>query len=144
MSSTIKLWCFILLLPFFAAIGHDFYANYLADNQKKTKLEAFEIDPASYQISDLGYLFVTYTPDLFDAAREQVGEETWKKYADPVLRQYTFVIALVPAAIFYAYLFIARLFGLYPFGGTFKQKRTDSEDMFKKRDIESKFKYKRR
>ena len=148
MSGTVKLWCFILLLPFFAAIGHDFYANYLIDPQKKAKLEAFDIDPQAYQLSDLGYLLVTYVPEAYENSRLMVGEESWTKYVDPVLREFTFVVALVPAAIFYLYLILAKLFGLPPFTGVRLGRTSEPtgkyDGVFKDRDKEANFKYKRR
>lgn len=143
MSGTIKLWCFLLLLPFIAAMGHDFYANYLSDNDKKAKLEALDINPEEYQASDAGWLFLTYTPDLYEMARDTAGEEIWKNKIDPVLRQNTYVLALIPAALFYIYLILARIIGFYPFGRGFNQK-TQKADIFQKHEIGSKYKYKRR
>ena len=115
MSSTIKLWCFLLLLPFFAVVGHDLYANFLSTDARKTQLEAFDIDPTAYQGSDLGYLLVKYIPGPYENARSALGEDKWTQWVDPVLRQYSFMVALVPALIFYVWLLIARIFDIWPF-----------------------------
>lgn len=148
MSGTVKLWCFILLLPFFAAIGHDFYVNYLSDPEKKARLEALDIDPQAYQVSDLGYLATNYAPGLYNDVRGALGEANWKEYGDPVLRQFTFVAALIPAALFYIYLILARLFGLPPYQGwRFGKMKPDKGPYggaLKDFDREEKFKYKRR
>ena len=101
MSDTVKLWCFLLLLPFFLVVGHDLYANYYADEGKRTRLEAFDIDPTAYQSSDLGYLVVKYLPGVYENLKSAVGEENWIKWADPVLRLYSFVVALIPALLFF-------------------------------------------
>ena len=151
MSDGVKLWCFILLIPFFAAIGHDLYANFYKNEENKTRLEAFEIDPNVYQGSDLGYLLVTYTPDLFTAARDTVGEETWVQWIDPILRLYTFVVALVPATLFFIWLLISRIFDIWPFAGSGGERaairgdrKSGKTDPLDRRNAQTQFKYKRR
>lgn len=148
MGSSIKIWCFILLLPFFAAIGHDFYISYVANPEQKARLESLDIDPNAYQVSDFGYLITTYAPGIYDGTRAMLGEEQFKHYADPVLRQFTFVVALVPAALFFVYLLLARLLGLPPYRGwrLGRQVPVNSqyEGVFKDHDRENKLKYKRR
>jgi hypothetical protein len=118
MSDSVKLWCFLLLLPFFAVVGHDLYANYLSDESKITKLEAFEIDPSAYQGSDIGYLIVKYMPALYENGKIMIGEETWVKWVDPILRLYSFVVALVPALLFFIWLLISRIFDIWPFAAS--------------------------
>ncbi len=148
MGGSVKLWCFILLLPFFAAISHDFYVSYMVDPEKKARLEALDIDPEAYQVSDFGYLFVTYVPDLYENSREVIGDTNWKNFVDPVLRQFTFVVGLIPVGLFLIYLALARLIGLPPYRGwrLGRQMANNSpyEGVFKDRDRDDKFKYKRR
>jgi hypothetical protein len=116
-------WLFVLLIPFLLAIGHDVYANYWLDEERKAKLEAFDIDPTAYQSSDIGYLLTEYTPDIYVTAKDMVPEESWQKWVDPVLRQYTFVLAGIPAVLFSLWLLIARIFDSGPFsGGTSSRK----------------------
>lgn len=145
MSGGIKLFCFLLLLPFLAAIGHDLYAAYYSDPEKVAKLEALDIDPQSYQVSDAGYLLVHYAPKFYEDARLTVGEETWVKYLDPILKQYTFVVALIPAVIFYLYLLFAFVLGIPPFSsGKFNKKTLPNQDSYERRNTETTFKYKRK
>lgn len=143
MSDGAKLWCFLLLIPFFAAIGHDLWANYYATPEQKTRLEAFEIDPAAYQGSDLGYLLVTYTPGLYENARTLIGEAFWVKWIDPVLRLYTFVVALVPFLLFAVWLLISRIFDIWPFAGPAMARKAAGQT-YESRNRETQFKYKRR
>ena len=144
MSGGAKLWCFLLLIPFFAALGHDLWANYYATQEQKTRLEAFEIDPTAYQGSDLGYLLITYVPGIYENARTLVGEESWTKWVDPVLRLYTFVVALVPAILFAIWLLISRIFDIWPFAGTAPASRQkQSKDMSERRNAGESFKNKR-
>ena len=117
MSDGVKLWCFLLLIPFFLAVGHDVYVNYLSTPEQKTRLEAFEIDPKAYQSSDFGYILINYTPNYYENIRAVVGEPTWVKWVDPILRLYTFVVALVPALLFFIWLLISRIFDIWPFSG---------------------------
>lgn len=143
MSDGAKLWCFLLLIPFFLVIGHDIWANYYSTDEQKAKLEAFDIDPSAYQVSDFGYLLVTYTPGFYENARTVVGEDVWVKWIDPVLRLYTFVVALVPFAVFALWLFISRIFDIWPFSETRKIKKSP-DNTYEQRERGTQFKYKRR
>ncbi len=115
MSNSLKILCFLLLIPFLAAIGHDLYANYGRDPEAQAKLTALEIDPKSYKSSDFGYIFTHYTPKQYEVVRAKVSDRNWNAYIKPILSQYTFVIALIPAALLYTYLILARIIGLPPF-----------------------------
>lgn len=143
MSGGAKLWCFLLLIPFFLALGHDLWANYYSTQEQKTKLEAFEIDPTAYQSSDFGYLLTTYIPGAYENARTTLGEEAWIKWVDPVLRLYTFIVALAPALLFAVWLLISRIFDIWPFAGRAPVK-TASNDIAQRRNAGGDFKYKRR
>lgn len=145
MSGGIKLFCFLLLIPFFAAIGHDVYVAYYSDPAKVAKLEALDIDPQDYQVSDAGYLLLQYAPNFYEDARVTVGEEKWVKYFDPILEQYTFVVALVPAVLFYLYLLFAFVLGIPPFSsGKFNRAKEPHMDSYERRGTETTFKYKRK
>ncbi|PZQ47666.1 MAG: hypothetical protein DI551_03070 [Micavibrio aeruginosavorus] len=144
MSSGAKLWCFLLLIPFFAALAHDIYGSYMNTPEKQTRLEAFQIDPTGYQNSDLGYLFTTYVPTFYENVRDLVGADRWIKWVDPVLKQYTFVVALVPAVLFYIWLLISRIFDIWPFSGQARRVKSAAKDMSARRNEGAQFKYKRR
>ena len=146
MSDTVKLWCFLLLLPFFLVVGHDLYANYLSDEEKIAKLEAYDIDPNAYQSSDLGYLVVKYIPNVYENGTALIGEDRWAKWIDPVLRLYSFVVALAPALLFFVWLLISRIFDIWPFSGSVGSSRGD-KDMYGRKKMApqtGQFKYKRR
>ncbi len=146
MSDSVKLWCFLLLLPFFLVVGHDLYANYLSDESKKTKLEAFDIDPSAYQSSDLGYLIVKYVPNAYEKGTALIGEKNWSTWVDPVLRLYSFVVALVPALLFFVWLLISRIFDIWPFAGARPMARKDvyGRKTTNQAQPAGQFKYKRR
>jgi len=145
MSGNVKIVCFLLLIPFFAAIGHDLYLAYFDDPAKVAKIEALQIDPKDYQVSDAGYLLKEYAPGFYDSARQSIGEETWLRYIDPVLQQYTFVVALVPAVLFYLYLLFAFVLGLPPFAtGKYNKGKAPNMDGYERRNTETTFKYKRK
>lgn len=146
MSDTVKLWCFLLLLPFFLVVGHDLYANYLSDADKKARLEAFDIDPNAYQSSDLGYLVVKYIPSVYENGTSLIGEANWAKWIDPVLRLYSFVVALAPALLFFVWLLISRIFDIWPFSGSLPSGRGEKDVYGRKKNAApaGQFKYKRR
>ena len=143
MSDGAKFWCFLLLIPFFLSIGHDLWANYGAGG--KMRLEAFEIDPQAYQGSDLGYLFVRYMPGTYEKARTIAGEEFWLKWVDPVLRLYTFVVALVPFTLFAIWLLIARIFDIGAFSDPGPARRAPpTQNIREMRHANKQYKYTRR
>ncbi len=149
MSNGIKIWCFLLLLPFFGAAGHDIYANYFSTPEKKAEFEALAIDPADYQVSDLGYILLTYQPELYETAKQTVGEDNWVKRVDPVLQLPSMVATLIPFGIFLGWLLIARILSIWPFNrGTsiFKSKRgIEMDDNITKHSSSGKkFDFKRR
>lgn len=99
----------VALAPFLLAVGHDFYANFLASPEQQHRLEAFQIDPKSYQNSDFGYIVMKYLPNQYWAARGMFSSEDWEKWVDPVLRLYTFVVALIPAALCLIWIFVSMI-----------------------------------
>lgn len=145
MSGGIKLLCFLLLIPCLAAIGHDLYSAYFSDPAKVAQLEALNINPEDYQVSDAGYMLLKYTPEFYESSRTIIGEHAWLSYVDPILKQYTFVVALIPAALFYLYLLFAFVLGIAPFSsGKFNKKNAPHMDTYERRNTESTFKYKRK
>ncbi len=141
MKENIKVWCFIVLLPFFIAVGFDLYSNYLSSADQKARLEAFEIDPKAFQSSDFGYVLLKHAPDQYYMAKDMIGEPTWGTWIDPILRLYTYVVALLPATLFFIWIFVSRMFDAGPLavGAVSKNGKGRSEG---KKDIQ--FKYKRR
>ena len=144
MGERFKIWFFVALVPFFFAVGYDFHANFMTTEEQKNRLESFQIDPKSYQNSDFGYVVMKYAPDQYWAAREAAGEEIWNKWVDPVLRLYTFVIALLPAALFLIWGFVSLIVdgasGFFMRGRSGKSAMNARETPAK----DTAFKYKRR
>ncbi len=151
MAGSAKLWCFILLLPLFAVLGHDIYGNYFQTPEKQMAfLQTLDFNPDDYHASDLGYLFVTYAPQTFDLLRDMVGRDNWAGWVDPVLQMRSYIVALVPPGLFAVWLLIARIFEVWPCSGG-RIKRVQSAEMaaisksfYDKRDKGVKFNFKRR
>lgn len=141
MSDSIKLWIFILLLPVFAAVGHDFHANFLADEKKQRQFENLQFDPSEYMASDFGYLFFTYTPEFYDNTRASVDPVIWDKYVEPVLQQYTWVVAFAPLALFLIGVLLSKMIRLPSMP---RKAKAGNNDPFLKHEKQDTFKYKRR
>lgn len=151
MSDSVKLWLFLLFLPFLAAVGHDLYASYYAPEEQRARIEALEIDPTVYQMSDFGYLFTAYTPEFYENTRTAVGEDSWKNWVDPILKLYTIVVALIPLGLFVVWLLISRIFDIWPFSEPVAKaaragaKQKDRLEQLNKREGKGgQFKFKRR
>ena len=100
----------------------------------------------AYQSSDLGYLVVKYIPNVYENGTALIGEDRWAKWIDPVLRLYSFVVALAPALLFFVWLLISRIFDIWPFSGSVGSSRGD-KDMYGRKKMApqtGQFKYKRR
>lgn len=106
MRGGIAFFCFLFALPFLAAAGHDIY---LAYEDNGLSLE----EPL--KVTDLTWMLVTYTPDLYDSIQQSVSAETRDAVIIPLLRMKTMVFAALPAITLYIYLIITKLLGLWPF-----------------------------
>jgi len=126
MPGAAKMLLFVLLLPFFAALGHDVYINYFSDDDKIKEFKKLQIDPEDFKISDLGWVWQHYSPDTLETAKDTVGADEWKEKYDPILQKPTMVVGLVPAAIGAGYLLIAFVLGIWPFIRFAKQRQEDS------------------
>lgn len=141
MSSGAKLLCFLLLIPFFLAMGFDIYVNSGAQGGTIPNIES--IDLANFQSSDLGYILVTYQPDLYDIAKLSISEQAWAKWVDPILRMNTYVVALAPLGLFCIWILIAKVLGIWPFEPHLP--KVGSKSVRDDRGLsKQKFKYKRR
>lgn len=105
--SGLRFFCFLIALPALAALGHDGYIYYVSVYEKNENLP--------FRLSDLGYLWQTYSFDTFDDVRKTLQPEIWKMWIDPVLRQSALVVTGGFAAVIYAILTVLWLFGLWPF-----------------------------
>lgn len=115
MPSGAKLFLFILFLPFLAALGHDLYLNYYADEEKREQLQALNIDPEEFMISDAGWVWQEYSEPTMDSAREAIAPETWKHNIDPILQLPTIVVAIIPFFFGAVFLLITFILGIWPF-----------------------------
>lgn len=147
MSDSAKIWCFLLLIPFLAVMGHDIYANFLASEEDISRLESLNLDPKSYHASELGYLLVTYTPGLYENIQSLSDIKIWFTWIDPLLRLYSFVVALIPFVLFVTWLLIARITDLWPFkdrGYEKLNREMMDKNKYEKRSIARSFKFTRR
>jgi len=151
----------ILLIPFLLAAGHDIYINYFSDpetieNIKNLQIQDIaddvvnaELPPNRFLISDMGWVWNEYAPNMMSAAREMVSADKWSSMINPILKLPTMIVGLIPWLITFAYLIFARLAGFWPCANnpfSFRfNKKTKTEKKFKVYETEKvkKKKYKR-
>lgn len=104
----ILLLAFILSLPALAALGHDAYLAY-----NNTHLEISE----RFYLSDLGWLWVNYSPETYNWVIENTDAVIWNGFIDPVLGHSAFYVLSAPVAIYLGIIFIMKIFGLGFFEG---------------------------
>lgn len=101
----VKLLCFLVILPVLACLGHDGYLYYL-------NREAGNGLP--FQLSDLGWMWVTYSPESFALVKESVDPGTWN-IVNLILERSGAILFGVIAAVVYLVLGVLWMFGLWPF-----------------------------
>ena len=136
----------ILLIPFLLGVGHDIYLNYFSDDEKIREVKALRINPAKFLVSDMGWVWNEYAPNMMQSVRDMVEPSTWKSTFDPVLQLPTMIVGLIPWAITFAYLIFARLAGFWPcagVGASFGRGSKGSEYAVYEKDKAKKMKFKR-
>ncbi len=104
------LLCFLLALLPLAALSHDLYLAY--QEAEKAHIE-FGDKPISF--SDIGFIWVQYSPDTYDWARRNMAPQTWKNMVDPVLQQTALIVTAIPGSVLAVILVIFRLLKDVPF-----------------------------
>lgn len=115
----LSILCFLLVLPIFAALGHDIYVTYQDQDFSKTMM-----------FSDVGYLWTNYEPDTYQWAQKNVDQDIWDKYLTPLLEQTSVLVASVPAVVGFSILLILRLFNLPPFASDVTVKKGHQKGRF--------------
>ncbi len=92
--------CFLLLIPAMAILGHDVYLAY-------TKIEQDASQP--FHLSDVGWLWVTYSPASYDWLHDSVDPEIWTAVFSPLMRATALLVAVIPAVAVYVTSLILKL-----------------------------------
>ncbi len=106
---------FLILLLFLfglfplGALGHDLYLAYQDAEQSN-----IQFGDKPLQFSDIGWLWVQYSPDTYDWARRSISPDTWKRLIDPVLGQTALIVTCIPPLIIMGLMLILKLFGKTP------------------------------
>ncbi|MCB1581011.1 MAG: hypothetical protein H6859_08890 [Rhodospirillales bacterium] len=103
---------FLLLIPAFIALGHDFYLFY----NEHLNPGVFSIDllKKEFKFSALGFIWTTYDEASYKSVVESTAPETWATI-DSLLTIKAFYAGLAFAGIFTAFFLILKLFGKGPF-----------------------------
>lgn len=89
------LLCFLLALLPLAVLSHDLYLAYQEAEQSRTQ---FGEKPVNF--SDVGFLWVQYSPDSYDWVRRSMTPQAWKGMIDPLLQKTALIITALPVAVF--------------------------------------------
>ena len=128
MSGGVKIFIFILLLPFFAGVGHDVYINYFSDDQKIKEIKRLQIDPEEFLVSDMGWIWTNYSPSTMQAARDMVEVEVWKESVDPILQLPTMIVGIFPLFFGCIFLLLSFVLGVWPFSRYGYARKEKAED----------------
>ncbi len=130
---------FILLLPALAALGHDIYIAYNSDELNV---------PDGLYFSDLGWIWVNYSPATYDWARESIDPTLWSGVVDPFLQEAAVFVGSIPFLAFAAILLCMKILGIGPFEGrglfAFGSKMSSKGDFSYGGNKKTKMKYKRK
>lgn len=129
MTSGIRNFIFILILPFLAAVGHDVYFNYFADSEKARQIKNLQVNPEEFLVSDLGWIWQNYSPNTMQTARNMVEPDIWATQVDPILQLPSMVVGIIPFFLGCVFLLFAFILGVWPFS-KFGQARREKEADF--------------
>ena len=103
---------FLLLIPAFIALGHDFYLFY----NEHLNPGVFSIDllKKEFKFSALGFIWTTYDEASYKSVVENTAPETWATI-DSLLTIRAFYAGLAFAGVFITFFLILKLFGKGPF-----------------------------
>ena len=128
MSSGLRNFIILMLLPFMAAAGHDIYLNYFSDSDKIKHLKSLQVDPDKFLVSDLGWIWHTYHPKSMEMARTMVEPAVWTAQVDPILQMPSMLVGIVPFGIGCVFLVLAFVLGVWPFAKYGQLRRQKDED----------------
>ena len=128
MPSSVKIFLFITLLPFFAAVGHDVHLNFLSDEEKIKQVQNLRVDPEDFIASDMGWVWNHYHPTSMAMARDGVEPEIWKQKVDPILQLPTMVVGFIPFFIGCVFLLLTFVLGVWPFSRYGKIRKSSEAD----------------
>lgn len=126
MPNAAKNLLLILLIPFLLAAGHDIYLNYFSDDEKIREVKNLQINPKEFMLSDMGWIWQEYSPGSMEILRDMVSKESWTENFDPVLKQPTMLVTIVPFLCGVIALLFAFILGIWPFS-RFGQKRREDK-----------------
>lgn len=123
----------IVLIPLILAAGHDIYLNYFSDNAKIQEIKNLDIDLSYFMMSDLGWIWQNYSPSSMEAVKETVAPETWETAINPVLKQTSILVAIVPFLASLAFLGLTFLMGIWPFSkhGKLRKEKRDGYGVYR-------------
>ena len=132
MPNGVKIFCFLILLPALAALGHDVYFSYSDAKIKKVDdlgdvQKSLEKAEAHFTFSELGWLWQEYSLPTHNAVKKYFDEQTWNKKVAPALETPAVLALAVPAGISYIVLALLWVLGVWPFAGTSKVFKTSGQ-----------------
>lgn len=101
MPFTLKLFCFLLALLPLSVLGHDLYVCYLTNND--------------FSFSAFGYLLKTYAPEQHRDLILYAGREVFDSQIAPLLEIRAFPALLGAVSVFYGFLIVLWILGIWPF-----------------------------
>jgi len=128
MPNSAKILLFVLLFPFFAAVGHDVYINYFSTPEKQKQIERLQFNFDEFMISDTGWVWNEYAKDSMEIARGSIEPEQWTAQIDPILQLPTMVVGLIPFAIGVIFLVISFVLGVGMFKRQGKRRKENADD----------------
>ncbi|MCB1720174.1 MAG: hypothetical protein H6860_06380 [Rhodospirillales bacterium] len=103
---------FLLLIPAFIALGHDFYLFY--NEHLNPGIFSIDLLKKEFKFSALGFIWTTYDEASYKSVVENTAPETWATI-DSLLTIRAFYAGLAFAGVFITFFLILKLFGKGPF-----------------------------
>jgi len=134
---------FLLLIPAFIALGHDFYLFY--NEHMNPGIFSIDLLMEKFKFSALGFIWTTYEVESYRSVVAGTAPETWA-IIDNILTWKAFYVGLGFAGIFIILFLFLKLFGIGPFvnQGRINRKQKDTPESFRAGAKSKKMQYTRK
>ena len=144
MPNGVKTFLVILTIPLILAISHDVYLNFFSDSNKLEKIQRLDVDPNKFKMSELGWVWITYSKNTYELARNSISKNNWQDFIAPALKMKTITISVAPIIAGLIFTIFTWMLGIWPFAHLNRFKKTKNQPSIYSKPKSEKIKYNRK
>lgn len=144
MPNGVKIFLVILSIPLILSISHDIYINFFTNQDKLEKIQRLDVNPDMFDMTDLGWVWIEYSKDTYNLARESISADNWRKFIAPTLKMKTIIISMAPLIIGIIFTIFTWMLGIWPFAYLNRFKSKNISPTIYSKETYQKTEYKRK